>query len=283
MNRQPRIRRIRYAVACALISASLSMTSAAAKPSPLSPQERDARKIMTAVNERDDGDRIIFRMVMLIKDGLGRTRKRVATSRLLDFDSGTKQLILFEAPADVRNTGLLSIDYSSGEKDDDQWLYLPSLRKSTRISSSDKSGAFMGSDLSYADMTDQDPKSYRYKMLDTNATVAGESCWKIEARPATDKAKRETGYVKSVVWVSKKKTLPLQVKNWIREGKRLKYIKFGEQRQIEGVWVTHLVVAQTRRGKNVQSTTIMRLADYKLNQASVRSSDFNQRRLEKGL
>ena len=74
----------------------------------------------------------------------------------MEFDKGTRQLMMFESPADVRNTGMLSIDYKDGNKDDDQWLYLPSLNKSTRISSGDKSGSFMGTDLSYADMTRAD-------------------------------------------------------------------------------------------------------------------------------
>ena len=60
--------------------------------------------------------------------------------------------MIFESPSDVQNTGLLSVDYD-GAKDDDQWLYLPSLHKATRISSGDKSGSFMGTDFTYSDMT----------------------------------------------------------------------------------------------------------------------------------
>ena len=245
--------------------------------------ETDAKKIMLAVNAQPDGDKVKARMVMVVKDSQGREKKRVVQSKSIDFKDGTKQLLMFEAPADVRNTGLLSIDYDDGGKDDDQWLYLPSLRKSTRISSSDKSGSFMGTDLTYADMTEQDPNTYDYKMLDANATVGGEACWKIEARANTPKVKKETGYVKSVMWVSKEKLVPLQVKNWVRDGKKIKYIKFKDIKQVDGIWVAHKILAQTKRGKQVESKTLIAYKSFKLNQSDVQASDFNQRQLEKGL
>ena len=245
--------------------------------------ETDANKVMAAVNDQPDGDKVKARMVMVVKDSQGPEKKRVVQSRSLDFKDGTKQLLMFESPADVRNTGLLSIDYDDGAKDDDQWLYLPSLRKSTRISSSDKSGSFMGTDLTYSDMTEQDPKTYDYKMLDAAANVGGEACWKIEARPNTAKIKKETGYVKSVMWVSKDKLVPLQVKNWVRDGKKIKYIKFKDIKQVDGIWIAHKILAQTKRGKQVESRTVIGYKSFKLNQPDVKASDFNQRQLEKGL
>ncbi|MFT5431181.1 MAG: outer membrane lipoprotein-sorting protein [Myxococcota bacterium] len=251
--------------------------------SAVTPDETDPNKIMAAVDARPDGDKSTARLVMVVKDSAGRERKRVVQSRSIEFSGGTKQLMLFEQPADVRNTGLLSIDYDDGNKDDDQWLYLPSLRKSTRISSSDKSGSFMGTDLSYSDMTRQDPSSYTYKLLEQSKTVGGDDCWVIEARPKTAKAKDETGYVKSMIWVSKSKLLPVRAKNWVREGKKIKYIKFSKIKQVEGIWIAHKITAQTKRGKEVESTTVMSFQEYKLNQAGVTDADFNQRRLEKGL
>jgi len=249
----------------------------------LDANETDAKKVMTAVNDQPDGDRIKARMVMVVRDSQGREKKRIVQSKGLDFKDGTKQLLLFEKPADVRNIGLLSIDYDDGNKDDDQWLYLPSLRKSTRISSSDKSGSFMGTDLTYSDMTEQDPDTYDYKMLDAAATVGGEACWKIEARPNTDKVRKETGYVKSVMWISKEKLMPLQVKNWVRDGKKLKFIKFKDIKKVDGIWVAHKILAQTKRGKQVESKTLIAYKSFKINQADVKASDFNQRQLEKGL
>lgn len=249
----------------------------------IEPTETDAAKIMAAVEGRDTGDKMVSRMQMTITDSAGRARTRVVQSRSMKIPGGRKQMMLFESPADVRNTGLLTIDWDAGDKDDDQWLYLPSLHKSTRISSADKSGAFMGSDFSYADMTKKDPKDYDYKVSKPSAPVAGEDCWLIEARPKTAKERNETGYVKSLVWVSKSKLLPLQSKIWVAEGKKIKLLKTDRIKQIDGIWVPHRMSVRTVRGKQVESTTVLDFLSVKLGDASVKASDFTQRRLEQGL
>lgn len=248
----------------------------------ISPDETDAAKIMTAVQNRKDGNRLKSRVLMLVKDSAGRQRKRVVQSRSIDFAGGTKTLMLFEQPADVRNTGMLSIDYDD-DRDDDQWLYLPSLRKSTRIASGDKSGSFMGTDLSYSDMTSQSPKNYDYKILGQSVDVDGDATWHIETRPKNAKTAKETGYVKTHIWISKSKLMPLKIKAWIKEGKKLKYIKFADVKQVNGIWVAHKILAQTRRGKEIESKTVIAFKSMKFDQPDVKESDFNQRRLEQGL
>ncbi len=262
---------------------SLIVLSAPAVALALPPDTSDPVAIMNAVDARPDGDKLQARMQMTITDGAGRERKRVMQSRGLEVPGGRKTLTLFESPADVRNTGLLSIDWDASDKDDDQWLYLPSLHKSTRISSGDKSGAFMGSDFSYADMTGLGVDQFEYKLIKPSTQAGGEECWLIESRPKTARAKEETGYVKSQVWVSKAKLMPVQVKAWVRAGKRLKYIKFAEIRQVEGIWIHHRLSARTMKGKAVSSTTVIEYLSLKLNEPSVVEDDFTQRRLEKGL
>lgn len=249
----------------------------------IAPTETDVNKIMKAVEDRATGDKGTARLRMKITDGAGRSRTRVVQSRTMKFKGGTKQLMIFESPADVRNTALLSVDYDAGAKDDDQWLYLPSLRKSTRISSSDKSGAFMGSDLTFSDMTKKDTTQYTYKLLKAEVKAGGEACWLIESRPSSAKEKRETGYLKSLVWISKAKLIPVQTKAWVREGKKLKYTKFARIKKVDGLWIPHRIAVRTVRGKKVVSTTVLDFMQYKLNNPAVKATDFTQRRLEKGL
>ncbi len=249
----------------------------------VAPGETDAAKIMAAVQARPEGNRTKSRVLMMVKDSAGRERKRVVQSRAIDFPEGRKQMMLFESPADVRNTGLLSVDYDDGKKDDDQWLYLPSLRKSTRIAAGDKSGSFMGTDLTFADMTTQDPRDYAYKMLDANASEGGEACWLIEARPNNDKTATETGYVKTELCVSKDKLMPLRIKAWVKEGKKLKFIKFDDIQKLNGIWVVKKILAQTKRGDEVESKTIIAIQEVAFDQPDVKMEDFNQRRLEQGL
>ena len=253
----------------------------------LDPNTQDARAIMDAVENRADGDKSSSRLIMKIIDKDGRSRERIVQSRAMNFAEGSKQIMIFESPADVRGTGLLSIDYDAGDKDDDQWLYLPSLHKSTRISSGEKSGSFMGTDLSFSDMTKADPNHYDYKILKPSVkikTKAGkEECWLIESRPKTKKAKEETGYLKTHVWVSKSKLMPLQVKSWVREGKKLKYIQFKEIKKVDEIWTAHMIIARTKKGKQIESTTVLQFSNLSFNDPKVTPDLFQQSRLEQGL
>ena len=242
----------------------------------IGPDETDARKIMEAVDARKTPKSQTGKMAMLVVDDVGRKRKRLVESRMADFGSESRQFIKFVAPADVQGTALLSYDYDDGDKTDDQWLYLPSLRKSTRISSGDKSGSFMGTDMSYSDMTKKDPKDYTYKLLQQSAEVAGEDCWLIEATPKTQKEKDETGYIKLNSWVSKSKLMPIQIKSWIRDGKKLKYIKFSDIKEIKGYNVAHRIKAWTKRGDSTLSTTTIVFRDQKVDESQFAKDSFNQ-------
>lgn len=247
------------------------------------PEETDALKIMTAVQNRPEGDKVKARMVMTIADGAGRERSRAVTSRSLQFAEGKRQILVFDDPADVKGTGLLSIDYEDGDKDDDQWLYLPSLHKSTRISSSDKSGSFMGTAFSYADMTEQDPKHWEYAVIQQSVPVAGEDCWIIEAKPKTKKAADETGYLKTQVAVSKSKLMPLRLKAWVVKGKKIKEIAFDDVKQVNGIWVAHTLTAKIMKGSELDLSTVIKFAELSHDNADVVEDLFSQRQLEKGL
>jgi hypothetical protein len=192
-------------------------------------------------------------------------------------------LLLFESPADVRNTGVLTINYDGSDREDDQWLYLPSLKKSTRISSSGKAGAFMGSDISYADITERDSEVYEHKLLEQSTMVDGEECWLIESRPMTEKEKTETGYVKQHMWISKSKLMPLQGKAWVKKGRKLKYLKNTEFKKVDGIWVPFKMTVRTAKNGKVDSTTVLTFHDVKLKDAKVDEGEFTQRRLEQGL
>ena len=125
-----------------------------------------ARAIMEKVDTREDGDRSIsdMRMVLINKQG----KKRVRSIRSYGMDRGDDHLSLmfFLTPADVSGTGFLTHDYDSPDHEDDQWLFLPALNKTKRIAAGDKSGSFMGSDFSYADLTSRRLEDYDYSFHD---------------------------------------------------------------------------------------------------------------------
>ena len=248
----------------------------------LSPAEVDPVKIMAAVQTREAGDRSKSVMAMEVIDDKGRRRSRGLTVWLKRFDEGRKQLMIFNTPADVAGTGLLSVDYDTGSRADDQWLYLPSLKKSTRISSGEKAGSFMGTDLTYSDMTQSDPKDFNYTLVNADAKVGDEACWLIEARPASKRVQDETGYQKSKIWVSKSKQMPIQIKAWVIDGRKLKYIKFADIRSVDSVWIAHKISARTVRNKKVQSTTVLSFSEFLINQSDVTDELFTQKKLQAG-
>ena len=264
---------------CSVVISLLASATAIA----LDANTEDARAIAKAVEDRDTGDRSTANATLKLIDQSGKERARKLREMTMKFPGGKKTRMFFEAPADVRNTGFLSVDYDAGEKDDDQWLYLPSLHRSTRIAGSDKSGSFMGSDLTYADMTKRDTSEYDYSLIEKSAKVDGEDCWLIESRPRSEAEKKETGYLKTQAWISKSKLIRMQVKAWVIEGKKIKYMKFGDVRQIDGIWVAHQVTVRTVRGTQVESSTVFELSDVKFNQPGVDADQFAERRLEQGL
>ncbi len=251
----------------------------------VSPDTVDPAIILDAMGDRDQGNQQTAIMTLVVEDSSGRRRTRVLKTRTLRSDdkSQTWQLMRFESPADVRGTTLLTHDFKDGAKQDDQWLYLPSLKKPTRIANSEKSGSFMGTDLSYSDMTSKDSKDYDLKMLKSSVTVAGETCWLIEARPRTAKAKEETGYVKTKFWISKRMLAPIQAKMWVREGKKIKYMKFSGYKEFKDKGNTFFSVSRirawTKRNKNTESTTELVFSDLKFSQSAVKRGDFDPSRL----
>ena len=145
---------------------SVVVTTALLLPfSDVSAEPVDGRWIMEQVDARDDGDNMIADSVMILIDKNGNERLREMKIFSKDKGKDTLRMQFFHAPADVKDTGFLTYHYYSGEKDDDQWLYLPDLRKTKRIATSDKSSAFMGSDFSYADMTRRVVDEWNYKVL----------------------------------------------------------------------------------------------------------------------
>lgn len=239
-----------------------------------------AREIMVRVDERDDGDNQTSNLQMILIDKRDKRRVRELRSFSKDKGEDTYSMSFFLSPADVEDTGFLTYDYDEADRDDDQWLYLPALKKTKRIASSDKSGSFMGSDFSYADMTDRPLEYYDYKLLQ-ESEVGGHPVWVIEAVPNTEDEIDETGYTKSILFVRKDNDVVIRSKIWVKKGKRNKYMEVQELEQIDGVWVPTLMTMTTKKGKQTTHKTILKTTDVKFNQ-DLDFDSFSVRGLETG-
>ena len=127
-----------------------------------------------------------------------------------------KQIIWFLAPADDRGIAFLSIEHADG--DDEMRMWLPSFKKIRRISSSKQGDSFMGSDLSYEDMTSRDLNDYTY-LLQGEETIDGVAYWVLENVPRPE---LRSSYSKIVSWVRQSDALIIKEHYFDRAGNLLK-------------------------------------------------------------
>ncbi len=161
-----------------------------------------ARQIAQKATEATKVKGVEAVMTMTIMDSKGRERVRkiAQVSKLYNNGKTDKRLVRFLSPADVKGTGLLTFDYE--DRDDDIWLYLPALRKTRRIVSSEKSKSFMGSEFSYADMTPPSLDNFTFELLGEEA-IRNTPCYQIEWTPLDDDIADEAGFSKRISYVGK--------------------------------------------------------------------------------
>jgi hypothetical protein len=243
----------------------------------------DARAIMERVDARDDGDNRTADMQMILIDKKGAERRRQLGTFIKDKGEDTLRLMFFLEPADVRNTGFLTWDYDDAAKDDDQWLYLPALKKTKRIASSDKSNAFMGSDLNYSDMTSRNLEDFDFQFYKKRKEmeIEGKKVWVIEAIPRSKKIIDETGYKKSLLFVRDDIDFVVRGINWEKSGDYIKYMEIKKLEKIDGIWVATETHVKKTLNKKAVHRTVLRLRDIKFNQP-LEEAFFSTRQLEKG-
>jgi len=243
-----------------------------------------ARAIMERVDARDDGDNQTADMQMVLIDKRGQERvRRIATFKK-DKGADKMRLMFFLTPADVKDTAFLTYDYDDPDQDDDQWLYLPALRKTKRIATSDKSGSFMGSDLNYSDMTTRNLEDFDYRFYEKGktATVRGNPVWVIWSVPRSADVIDETGYAKSLLFVRSDIHMVVRAISWEQDGGYLKYLDMRKVEQIDGIWVATDTLVTRKRGKATVHKTILTLENVQFNQ-DLDVDMFTIRRIEKGL
>lgn len=135
---------------------------------------------------------------LTIRDKKGNERVRRFSSASKKYGDVTRMIMKFLEPADVKGTGVLTFD--NEDEDDDMWVYMPALRKTRRIVSSEKAKGFMGSEFSNADITAPTLDDFTYTLLGSEKT-GGVDCRKVEAVPVSDDVAEEYGYSRKIVWV----------------------------------------------------------------------------------
>lgn len=166
---------------------------------PLSANAETGRDIAQKVDAADSGwgDEQVS-ATMFIKSASGREVKRTIRTRSLDGGSkGDRSLVVFDHPRDVKGTAFLTHTHKTGN--DAQWLYLPALKRVKRISSSNRSGPFMGSEFAYEDISSEEIERYSYKYIKEEPCAVDQVCHVYERYPVD----KNSGYSKQVVYADK--------------------------------------------------------------------------------
>jgi hypothetical protein len=180
-----------------------------------------AREVMDKVAEarKLDGSEAVVTMKIINEGGQERVRKLSMATKLYDGGKTEKRIYRFLDPADVKGTGLLVYDYDA--KADDIWVYLPAMRKTRRIMSSERSKSFMGSEFSYGDFNIPSPDDYKLT-LKGDESAGGEDCFVIDLEAKSKEIAESEGYSKQTFWVSKSKFAVRKGLYYDLEGKLLK-------------------------------------------------------------
>jgi outer membrane lipoprotein-sorting protein len=174
---------------------------------------------------------------MILRNRQGEESTRKMRIMVLEVkDDGDKSLMVFDSPRDVAGTAFLTYSHKRG--DDDQWLFLPALKRVKRISSRNKSGSFMGSEFSYEDIASQEVEKYTYKFL------REESCQELEClvseRYPVDR--ENSGYSRQVVWMDKEEYRPWKIEYYDRKNALLKTLIFKDyQHYLDKFWRASLM------------------------------------------
>lgn len=184
-------------------------------------------KIATNASARGDGfGNFTARQAMVLRNKQGQESRRQLRVKVLEVaGDGDKSLMVFDEPRDVKGTALLT--HAHKQEADDQWLYLPALKRVKRISSSNKSGSFMGSEFSYEDLSPPEVEKFTYRYL-RDEPCGDLTCTVCERFPVDKKA---SGYSRQVIWQDKDELRTWKVEYFDRKDAHLKTLSIGKYKQ----------------------------------------------------
>ncbi len=231
-------------------------------------------KIAMAADQRHSGFADVKAdLKMVLRDNKGNQAQRELSSQRLEVQGdGDKVLLTFKAPADIRNTALLSHTHSL--RADDQWLFLPSLKRVKRISSKNKSGPFVGSEFAFEDLSSQEVEKYTYNFL-RNEPCGSLVCHVLERFPEYE----HSGYTKQVVWLDRQHLRILKTEFYDRKSSLLKTLTVKGYQQYLG---KHWRPAEMRmQNHQTKKSTVLYWTNYQFKTGLV-ARDFVKDKLASG-
>lgn len=211
-------------------------------------------------------------MVMELRNKQGDVSTRTIRLKTLEvIGDGDKSMSIFDEPADVKGTAFLT--YSHAIKPDEQWLYLPALKRVKRINSKNKSGPFMGSEFAYEDLASQEIEKYTYKYI-RDEKLNGIDCFVVERYPAY----KHSGYTRQLAWINKERYVAEQIEFYDRKNDLLKTLTNRDYQQyLNQYWrPNEMLMNNHQTGKS----TLLTWEDYKFKNG-LDDKDFSRNSLKR--
>jgi len=238
-------------------------------------------EIARRINARDEGQTVSRTLTMELIDRRGKRRTRETRSFRKYYGDEKRTVIFYRSPRNIKDTAFLTYDYPDPARDDDQWLYLPALRKVRRISASDRGDYFLGTDFTYEDIK----KETKVSMEDYTRQTIGEEiidghrCYIVEATPVNEKVAKELGYGRVQRWVDADIWMVRKSEFWDVRGNKLKTIHIRDIRRVQGIWTGHQLEARNHKTGHQTIFTFSNV-DY---QGKVTDDIFTERALRRGI
>ena len=255
-----RVRPLALRLVIAALPVCLCLSSVAHGASP----EETGLQIARDARERDDGfGNFTASQAMVLRNKQGKESRRQLRVKVLEVaDDGNRTLFVFDRPRDVKGTAFLI--HAHKQEADDQWLYLPALKRVKRISSSNRSGSFMGSEFSYEDLGAQEIEKFSYRHL--RDEPCGELTCSVTEQVPTD---RKSGYRRQLVWRDRDELRLWKVEYFDRKDSHLKTLTLDKfERYLDRYWrASEMTMVNHLTGKS----TVMHWSDFQFR------TDLNER------
>ena len=236
--------------------------------------EMSATEIMQKVSDRPDGDEMEGTLTMTLINSRGGERVREIRQYIKDFGTVEKKIMFFQKPADVKNTSFMNWSYDDETQNDDQWIYLPALKKVKRISSDSSGDYFMGSDFTYDDLGDRKVGDDTHTLLRTE-TLEGLECYVVESVTKDE----DYMYSKTITWVVKDRWYGLKKEFYDEDEDFLKSLTLLNVEQINGFWI---ITGTEMKNDQKDHMTRMEFKGVKVD-AGIKDSNFSERMRKRGL
>ena len=236
------------------------------------PQDKGLRIALEASARNDGFGNFTAGLTMVLRDRHGRESIRQMRFKVLEVpDDGDKSLFVFDQPRDVRGTALLTHAHINTQ--DDQWLYLPALKRVKRINASKRSGSFMGSEFSYEDMSPPEVEEHTYKYL--RDEPCGELACTVTEQIPLDKV---SGYSRKVVWQDAGELRTWKMELYDRKGSHLKTLTFENyQLYLDRYWRAG---EQTMANHLTGASTVLHWTDFRF-RTNLDDSEFTRTALRR--